>query len=252
MAEWLLNRAVFRVAGIPFRLTEIEFYAHGHLHNDPFSHCDPIQKQGGSWYFHRTGGRYRSGTYKGLDVVIGNESLFGAILFRSMVRLDFGFKLLDGPCVCVDSILDLCGMNSIGQLASSFDLSADRPTKGSSLLFLEEATSPRSQAIYVSPRVGLTLKKGIEKERQRFLIYNYRFLTEPQAIKKGRPYLILSLYKSGYTSTEISKLTSTSVAIIERYIIAYHRGLERSAESYRKDLSSEQLCELLGVCEKAK
>jgi hypothetical protein len=42
---------------------------------DPFSHCDAMQQTCAQWYFHKTGGKYRSGTYKGLDVTFGIENV---------------------------------------------------------------------------------------------------------------------------------------------------------------------------------
>src|SRR5262245_34050451 len=74
MADVLLNKATLRIHDIPHRFTEIEFYFKGGKHQDDFAHCDPIQKRFGVWYFHRTGGEYRSGTYKGLDIAFGSEA----------------------------------------------------------------------------------------------------------------------------------------------------------------------------------
>ncbi len=42
---------------------------------DPFSHCDAMQQTCAQWYFHKTGGKYRGGTYKGLDVTFGIENV---------------------------------------------------------------------------------------------------------------------------------------------------------------------------------
>src|SRR5262245_37701454 len=71
VARRLLLGSRFRVAGVPYRLTEVEFYYHGGDHLDRFSHRDPLQKSLGRWYFHRTRGAYRAGSFKGLDVTFG-------------------------------------------------------------------------------------------------------------------------------------------------------------------------------------
>jgi len=37
------------------------------------------------WYFHRYGSKgYKSGTYKGLDITFGQDSMYGGILIRSI------------------------------------------------------------------------------------------------------------------------------------------------------------------------
>lgn len=250
MADLLLNRTTLQVAGVPHRFTEIEFYVNGHNHKDTFTHGDSMQKRGGFWYFHRTAGQYRSGTYKGLDIAIGNEQLFGGILIRGVEQLEPLPKLLDGPCVCVDHMLALNGAPSIDQLVSRFDVSVDRPASGESPLFLEAAASPRSQTVYACPRVGLTLKKSASEERQKFLARSYRFLSEPKAIKKGKPNLVSALHREGKSLAEIVAISGAPKASAARYVASFDAGKGKPAEQYREDLSSEQLCELFGACDR--
>src|SRR4051812_21703267 len=80
IAEHLLNSSQLVVGGKPHRLTEVEAYYNGEGHADPFAHCDPVQVQCGRWYFHRTHGVYRSGSFKGLDLSFGDGSSHGGIL----------------------------------------------------------------------------------------------------------------------------------------------------------------------------
>lgn len=250
MAELLLNGATLRVAGVPHRFTEIEFYVNGLGHKDTFTHGDPMQKKGGFWYFHRTGGQYRSGTYKGLDIAIGNEQLFGGILIRGVEQLEPLPRLLDGPCVCVDHMLALNGAPSIEQLVARFDVRIDAPASGESPLFLEAAAEPRKQPIFSCPRVGLTLKRSASEERQKFLARSYRFLSEPRAIKKGKPNLVAALHREGKSLAQIVTLSGAPKASVARYIAAFEAGKSKPAEQLRDDLSSEQLCELFGACDR--
>lgn len=250
MAELLLNGTTLRVAGVPHRFTEIEMYVNGLGHRDTFTHGDSMQKKGGSWYFHRTAGQYRSGTYKGLDIAIGNEDLFGGVLIRGVEQLEPLPKLLDGPCVCVDHMLALNGAPSIEQLVSRFDGKIDAPAGGESPLFLEAAPVPRKQPIFACPRVGLTLKRSASEERQKFLARPYRFLSEPKAIKKGKPNLVTALHRAGKSAAEIVAISGAPKASVARYIAAFEAGKGKPAEQYRDELSSEQLCELFGACDR--
>jgi len=126
VADLLLNRTTLRIAGHPHRFTELELYFTGHAHADPFTHGDPMQQQLGTWYFHRSGQRYRSGTYKGLDLSFGSPEAFGGILVRGVERLGAAPALIDGPCMVVDHILALTASASIEALVSRFDLAIDR------------------------------------------------------------------------------------------------------------------------------
>src|SRR4051794_39549996 len=89
IADRLLNASRLRVAGIPHRLTEIEFYDFDPtVHPDPFTHRDPIQRECGRWYFHRTGGVYRSGSFKGFDLTFGDGTSRAGILIRGLETPD--------------------------------------------------------------------------------------------------------------------------------------------------------------------
>jgi len=250
MAELLLNRATLRVAGYAHRLTEIEFYVNGLGHLDKFTHGDEMQKRGGSWYFHRTAGQYRGGTYKGLDIAIGNPQIFGGILIRGVEQVEPLPRLFDGPCLCVDHMLELNGSPSIEHLVSLFDVRIDRPAAGDSPLFLEESAQPRHQAVIETARVGLTLKRSASEERQRFVSRNYRYLTEPKAIKKGKQHMVVALHREGKSAAEITAATGVAKASVERYKAAFEAGKGKPAESFRDDLSNEQICEMFGACDR--
>ena len=84
VARRLLCGCRVMVGGEPHRFTEIEFYYHGGTHLDPFTHRDPIQKSTGLWYFHRTNGVYRGGSFKGVDLTFGGPGAFGGVLIRGI------------------------------------------------------------------------------------------------------------------------------------------------------------------------
>jgi len=63
----------------------------------------------GVWYFHRKGGTYKSGSFKGMDLACGDKAgnVFAGLLLRAVIDpLD---KLIEGPCLVVDKILELNG-----------------------------------------------------------------------------------------------------------------------------------------------
>jgi 3-methyladenine DNA glycosylase Mpg len=250
MADLFLNRVTLFIAGASHRLIEIEIYYRGGHHWDDFTHADPIQTNFGIWYFHRTGGEYRGGTYKGLDISIGEEDAHGGVLIRGVERLSPPAALLDGPCVAVDHILALNKSPSIKELVSRFDLRIDAPEEpGTSPLYIALDEGSRGKEIYESPRVGLTLKRGDIRSRQRFIARGYRFLTEPALTRKGKVQLILGLHRQGRSAAEIGRITGSTGAVIRKYLQLYEAGQQRSPGELGGAASSEDLCQLLGACE---
>lgn len=78
-------------------------YYSGGTHPDLFAHRDPVQLEDGRWYFHRTRGECRGGSFKGLDIALGDGTAYFGILIRAVAKPDG--TLLDGPCVTVDHLL---------------------------------------------------------------------------------------------------------------------------------------------------
>lgn len=247
VADLVLNRTLWHIAGKAHRITEIEVYWNGANHRDTFAHGDPIQHNFGVWYFHRSGGEYRGGTYKGLDIAFGREDVVSGLLIRGLERPDGA--LIDGPCMCVDYLLPLTGHSTVRSLAESFDLAVDDPS-GTSPLHLSLADPARSDTVYESARIGLSLKRGVLAERVRFLARPYRFLTEPVRIKKGRLHTVIGLHRQGVEAPAIAALTKSTVAQVSRYIDQYEAGRDRAPEEFIKDLSSDETCQLLGACER--
>ncbi len=249
MAELLLNTATCYVGGRPHRFTELEFYFTHPDHPDPFTHGDPMQCERGRWYFHRAGTQYRGGSYKGLDIALGEPGAPGGILIRGMEQLGDADRLLDGPCLCVDHILALTGQASIASLVSTFSRGVDPEPSGASPLYvvLDAAPAP-ARRVYASARVGLTLKRGTSEERVRFLARPYRFLTEPARIKKGRLHVVIALHAQGHPAEEVARLTGSNVSQVRRYIAWYEAGRGRAPAEFARDLSTDETCQLLGAC----
>lgn len=246
LADLLLNRATLQIAGEPHRLTEIEFYFKGRAHHDPFIHGDPVQKRFGAWYFHRTGGEYRGGTYKGLDVAFGGDDAFGGILVRGAERLR-DQTYLDGPCVFVDHALALTAKASVADLASSFDLSIDRPEGAASPLYLEPS-APRGLPLFGTPRIGLSLERGNTEARQRLIGRHYRFLSEPRKGKKGKLHLAIALHQRGKGLVEISRLTGGREGAVKAYVDAHEAGKGQPFGAFGGELATADLCGLFGAC----
>ena len=98
---------------IEFRLTEIEFYLYSVTHPDPYTHRAEEQKYKNRFYFHKfSNGTFKSGTWKGLDICLGNgDSYFGALI-RSITDIGTG-RTIEGPCLTVNRILDHFGSGNV-------------------------------------------------------------------------------------------------------------------------------------------
>jgi len=258
IAELLLGRTMLYVAGQPHRFTELELYWTSPEHPDPFTHGDPIQQQLGVWYFHRSGQRYRGGTYKGLDIAfgrgaaLGSSAAFGGILIRGVERASDPPALIDGPCMVVDHLLALTASPAIEDLVGRFDGTIESADRRSPLHVELDAGASRTRPVYATPRIGLTLKKGSTEARRRYLARPYRFLSEPARIRKGKPHLVIALHQQGRSPAEIATLTGTRRAVLEGYLAAYEAGRGGGSAGPSSngdgDLSTEQLCRLLGAC----
>jgi 3-methyladenine DNA glycosylase Mpg len=246
IAGRLLNGARLVVAGQAFRFVEVEFYYHAGGHPDPFTHRDPLQKTCGRWYFHRTRGVYRGGSFKGFDLTFGDESAFGGVLVRGLEAPDG--TLIDGPCLCVDRLLVRTKKGDVASLDAAI---AGRPSwDPESPLFLRWQDGGEEREVYRSARVGLSLKRGVASaEPPRFLLRPYRFLNEPRRTAKGKLLLVLALHARGRSAEDIRALTGCPAGTIRRYIADFEAGrAQASFDAYRgRDLGPADLCRLHGT-----
>ncbi|MFO0562832.1 MAG: hypothetical protein U0269_32735 [Polyangiales bacterium] len=245
IADLVLRRCTWMIANKPHRFTEVEFYVTNSAHNDPFTHGDEMQHEFARWYHHRTGGEYRGGTYKGLDLAFGDEHTYAGMLVRGIESTDSPAKLLDGPCVCVDHLLSLVGHPSVPSFVASYDRDADE--KPSSPSYLRVSDAP-DLPLFRSARVGLSLKRGATASRVKFIGAHYRFLTEPARIKKGRVLLVCAMHARGASAAAIAASTGTRLAQVQKYIEQYELGRSRDPAEFRGDLSADELCQMLGAC----
>ena len=246
IAGRLLNATDFIVAGSRYRFAELEMYYSGGPHADHFSHREPVQLADGRWYFHRTRGEYRGGSFKGLDLALGDGTAYFGVLIRTLVGPDG--TVIDGPSLTVDHLLTQTKAASVAALDGVINGRSIWDT--SSPLHIAEATPPRAAPVFACSRVGLSLKKARGKpDAPRFVGLPYRFLTEPKAISKGRPHLVLALHRAGHTPEAIRDLTGVPRKTIARYIADFEEG--KAAETFDgyigKDLGTADLCKLLGT-----
>lgn len=244
VVECLLHRAELVVFGRTCRLVELEFYLYSDSHPDPFTHRHAVQQSFGQWYFHRSGEGFKNGSFKGLDVTLGSGQSYGGLLIRSMSTPEG--LVLNGPCVCVNYMLTvgrLTQPRELHEMVSSrkaWDLKSD--------LFLKLGPESR-ETVYTSPRVGLSLKRVQLKERPfDFILADYRFLTNPQDVRKGRPHLIVSLLNKGYSVEQIAQITRSPAKTIRKYAEWISQGrLLRHQDFHGDMLRTEQLCKLEGA-----
>lgn len=244
IADRMLNAARLVVSGQPHRLVEVEFYYHAAGHLDPFSHRDSLQRTCGRWYFHRTHGVYRGGSFKGIDLTFGDAGAFGGILIRGLEAPDG--TLIDGPSLCVDRLLALCQVKSVAALdAVMAEKLAWDPTNP---LYLREDDA-EARPVYRSARVGLTLRRAGASEMPAFVLRPYRFLTEPRRTAKGKGLLVLALHAGGLGVEEIRQLTGSPAASIRRSVAAFEagRGVADFAGYRGRDLSHADLNRLHGT-----
>ncbi len=195
-------------------------------HKDPFTHCSEDQLTDNQWYFHESkkgvgkslfengafeclcikdtqafespqmGKSYKGGTYKGLDLTFSHngEKGFGGILIRSIQKPNN--EIIEGPCKVVDYILEQTNNEHIKDLVAEMLTISDSLDAfvEESPLYLELETPLEQQQIYLGPRVGLTLKKGIKQGQDKFIMKPYRYLIFIEKIKKYRHTVICAFY----------------------------------------------------------
>lgn len=249
IADLLLNRTRWVIGGRPHRVTECEFYYRGSAHNDPFTHGDPVQVHAGRWYFHKTAGIYRGGSFKGVDVTFGDGTARGGILIRGLERPDG--SMTDGPSLLVDYILGQCGFATV----ADFDRAIGRrpawdPT---SPMYFEEV-DPFGKGVLACARVGLSLRRaGPGTTMHAYLTRPYCFLTEPGAIAKGKPHMVMGLHRLGRKPEEIREVTRSPARSITTYIAEYENGRRagRFEDYFGREIGPRDLCRLHGIADRA-
>ena len=245
IAARLLAGSRLMVGSGPHRFVEVEFYYCGDGHPDPFTHRDPLQRECGRWYFHKTAGVYRSGSFKGFDLTFGGGGAYGGVLIRGIAKPDG--TLVDGPSLCVDYLLARTNSRDVAALDDT--IGGRLAWDGNSPLFLDEAAE-EDRPLLRTARVGLSLKKAKgSKEMPRYVMRRYRYLSEPRRTAKGKPHMVLALYADGKSVDEICAETGCTRSAVQRYVADYDEGRrEADFSSYvGKDLTPKDLCRLHGT-----
>lgn len=240
VAELVLRRATLRMGDARARVLEVEGYVRARWHPDPFAHADPVQNTLGRWYFHRAGGTYRGGTFKGVDLTFGGGSARAGLLIRAVAAPD-GARV-EGPSCVVDHALRATGHATVASLARACD-AGDHDA-----LALALDATPRSDAVYAGPRVGLTLRQGATPERVFFLPRPYRYVVDPRAAKKGRASIAIGMHRQGASPPAIAGITGSALAQVRQWIDAFEKGRAMAPESLRAAEDGDALCALLGSC----
>lgn len=245
IAEIILNHGKLKIGETFIQITEIEIYyktpsMHKSPHQDPYVHCDKDQLTQGCFYFHRqNGGKYKGGTFKGLDITIGDgKQSFGGILIRS-IFIPETKDHIEGPCRVVDKILALCGYKNIDELVRNYHILPPAiNVEGSPLRFVMNES--RKNVIYFGPRVGLTLSGVSDRNdpKIQFLMKPYRFTTYPSEISKSKHTLFLNAWKHGTPLGLINgsfeflcQTFGTKRKIAEKWIEYWEKGEETTIES---------------------
>jgi len=240
------------INGKRYRFTELEFYFTCKTHDDPFTHCVEVQYTLANWYFHRSGKSYKAGSYKGLDISIGNsEHEAGGILIRSIESLDGTASVICGPSLTVDHILKLCSASGVKEFVEDSlkkKLSIAKED-GRPLYVVHDPTLPQRE-VFKSGRVGLHMTKQSASAslQQQYVFKLYRFLTNPKLIPKGRNLMILGLLHKGVPNkNEITHKLGTTAALTEKTTTLFEKGKKSSIDNFMgRRLSDDEVSEAFG------
>jgi hypothetical protein len=248
LAERLLYGCRLVIGGAAYRFVEVEFYYFAPPeHADPFTHKDPIQLQPGRWYFHRTAGVYRSGSFKGVDLTFGDGKAYGGVLIRGIEGP--GGVFIDGPSLTVDHLLDATGAGDVAALDRA--IGERLAWDAGNPLRLEEGAPGEARLLCRSARVGITLKRSrkTNPEPQRYVMAPYRLLTDPRRTAKGKPLIVCGLHLQGEGPERIRQLTGCTKQAVERYLTDFEAGRKEASLDpfFGKDLGPRELCRLSGA-----
>mmetsp|Transcript_8775 Transcript_8775/g.18981 ORF Transcript_8775/g.18981 Transcript_8775/m.18981 type:complete len:975 (-) Transcript_8775:238-3162(-) len=180
-----------------YRIREVEFYAA----DDPYTHAGDEQiSTCGGWYFHRTGpGKgWKGGTFMGVDLSFGPPGVAGGVLIRGLSRCDddnSGPTYFDGSCNCCRELLRACDVSKIKDLVEMQNFSWNALAPNGILRLVSGPPTPISGSEQIgmewkaASRVGLSApdkKKDQLKERKKFHLQPFRFLSAPYETKKEK------------------------------------------------------------------
>ncbi|MDJ0733350.1 MAG: hypothetical protein QNJ47_04560 [Nostocaceae cyanobacterium] len=251
IAQELLNNYNLIAKNEKYRLVEIEFYCYAQEHPDVFSHQDKLQQEFGRWYFHRHGGKYKGGSFKGLDLTFGDTTMYCSILIRTIEKADG--SLICGPSLCVDNLLAATESENVSQLDEK--IACRIAWDEENIIYLQKTKTEnfknyQNHQIFSSARVGLSLKKAkLSSTMPWYILRPYRYLREPKLISKGKVYLVLALHYQGISPEKIHQIIGSPKHSISKYIADFEEG--RKEDDFSPyigiDLNTEKLCKLHGT-----
>lgn len=257
-AEWLLQQAVLVIRGQNHRLREIEFYFTSDNHQDPFTHCHPLQSTFGTWYFHRmnaTTGSYKGGTFKGLDITVGNKNCAGGFLIRSIEKIETN-EIICGPSLCVDYIIQQNNSENIDLFVKTKlqeNLSVFSSTQNFLTLKNGDQVKLGKKQIIFTGRIGLYFtKKSVSLEQQQKFIFKlYRAVSDTYQLNKGKSLAVVSLLENNKSVDEIKCITHSGNKVIEKYLNCFNKGRNENPSNYLGNKWSDaELCECYGAVTK--
>lgn len=258
-----MHNVILKVNGLSHRIAEAEIYLYTADHLDSFTHRDEQQSKPKHFYFHRfKTGSYKSGTFKGMDIICdcgttGTGSYFGnevtsapksalGVLIRALV--DPNDNYIDGPCKVVDHILKLNKAESIKQLLEK-NTCDQLPVTGSENLCLEyKKNAWNTNKVFKSIRVGLYNTDLLD-----WWCKDYRFLIYPNKTKKYKHMVVASLYVNGISANDIVIQTEISKKSIENYICEIEKGINhqgKRTELFQELTTTSEMLQLYGYLTK--
>jgi hypothetical protein len=181
LANQLLNSTVLVANNTRYRLCEIEMYLRNDAHPDEYVHKNKDQQTHSQFYFHKYhNGTYKSGTYKGVDIALGNTntSTYFGVLIRSIQQLDTG-EFTEGSCNCVNRMLKQFEVATVSELMDKHFGGLKQIETSNQTFGLVRAELPRME-MYKGPRIGLSTKYPEYQHKQ------YRYAIQIASIKKQR------------------------------------------------------------------
>jgi 3-methyladenine DNA glycosylase Mpg len=181
----ILNRTCLIVNGKSFRICEIEMYLHSEFHPDEYVHRNQDQQSFGKFYFHKySTGTYKSGTWKGMDIVLGKENKYFGILIRSIMDLCSG-EFIEGPCKCVNKVLEQFGVKTVSEMFENRINKTEQISLSDENLMISEKSDLPQKEIFVGKRIGLSDKYPNYKNKlYRFVIYENKIKKEKKTLIK--------------------------------------------------------------------
>lgn len=175
IARKILNETVLSINGKLYRFVEIEAYLHNTDHPDPYVHQNNDQATYGSWYFHRAKTNYKGGTFKGLDLTLGDSTsnTYCGFLIRSISNTKG--ELIEGPCNVVDEILASYEKSSIKEFTNDKLLSV---MENEHKFVIQDLAVSSKMPLYCGPRIGLGNTDAT------YQAASYRYATINKKLKK--------------------------------------------------------------------